>query len=377
MNRARKGLSVLRQVRGVLLLEDLDTPARQSSLVSGVAPQSDSVRAVRQGAVLFLVSGLVGLAGDLAFSGMTHHHSTSLILDVVNIALGLVSWSLRDRLDGIGTLVLAVLAFSSVGVNDGLGTIPFGTLGIWFIIIFVWIGAWHSPKVVLAMTLPATLAYLVPFEVGNPAPGGAASSVALIVPVAVMVGVVIAVNARSAQRAQLEQQRALSALAKANITDDLTTLGNRRFGNELLDGVKPGDVLAVLDLDRFKQVNDRFGHATGDRVLQELGEFLTAELSSALVARMGGEEFLVVYRQISTKEAALRLSNMLAKWRSRVPLSTLSAGLALHREDQSPSTTYRLADEALYLAKSRGRDQVAVERRHAMRRDLAAVELER
>jgi diguanylate cyclase len=54
-------------------------------------------------------------------------------------------------------------------------------------------------------------------------------------------------------------------------------------------------------------------------------------------------------------------------WRSREPLSTLSAGVAPHREGQSPSITYRLADEALYLAKSRGRDQVAIERRTGIR----------
>jgi diguanylate cyclase (GGDEF)-like protein len=229
---------------------------------------------------------------------------------------------------------------------------------------------------VLAMTLPATLAYVLPFEVGQPAPGGALSSVGLIVPVSVMVGIVIAVNARSARRAQFEQQRALTALAKANITDDLTTLGNRRFGNELLDGVKPGDALAVLDLDRFKAVNDHFGHAVGDRVLQELGVFLTAALGSALIARMGGEEFLVVFRQLPVDEAALRLNEMLAEWRSKGPLSTLSVGLAVHHEGQSPSMTYRLADEALYLAKSCGRDQLAIEQRRELRSDVTAVELD-
>jgi diguanylate cyclase (GGDEF)-like protein len=193
-----------------------------------------------------------------------------------------------------------------------------------------------------------------------------------VIPAAVLVGVTISLNAASARRAEFEQHVALEALAKANVTDDLTSLGNRRFGNGLLDSVRPGDVVAILDLDRFKQVNDRYGHSTGDRVLQDLGEFLLTTFGeSGLIARMGGEEFLLVYRQISLVEGALRTDRIVQGWRSREPLSTLSAGVALHREGQSPSITYRLADEALYLAKSKGRDQVAIERRTGIRIESA------
>jgi diguanylate cyclase (GGDEF)-like protein len=355
-------------------LPEPDALAAPTPLVGGPPPHSESARAIRQAAALFLASGLIGLAGDVSFRHMTAHHTISLVLDVGNLALGLVSWNLRSRLNGAATLVLAVFALTSIGINDGLGTIPNGTLAIWFIIVFVWVGAWHSPKTVLAMTLPATLAYVLPFELGQPAPGGAISSVALVIPVSVMVGVVIAFNAQTTRRAQFEQHRALTALAKANITDDLTTLGNRRFGNELLDAVMPGDCLAVLDLDRFKQVNDHFGHAVGDRVLQELGRFLADSLDSTLVARMGGEEFLVVFRQLPVETAAANLNAMLAAWRSTGPLTTLSAGLAQHREGQSPSMTYRLADEALYLAKSCGRDQLAIEHRSELRSDASVIE---
>jgi diguanylate cyclase (GGDEF)-like protein len=209
---------------------------------------------------------------------------------------------------------------------------------------------------------------VLPYRFSDPPSGGTAASAIFVIPVAVLVGLTIAANAASARRAEREQQLALAALAKANVTDDLTSLGNRRFGNELIDSIKPGDVVALLDLDRFKEVNDLYGHSAGDRVLQELGEVLGATPNEAgLIARMGGEEFMLVYRQSSTAESKARTEDVLERWRSRKPLSTLSAGVALHREGQSPSVTYRLADEALYLAKSRGRDQVAIENRTGVR----------
>src|SRR6202034_3620613 len=96
----------------------------------------------------------------------------------------------------------------------------------------------------------ATLAYVLPYRFSDPPSGGTAASTIFVIPVAVLVGLTIAANAASARRAEREQHLALAALAKANVTDDLTSLGNRRFGNELIDSVRPGDVVALLDLDR-------------------------------------------------------------------------------------------------------------------------------
>jgi diguanylate cyclase (GGDEF)-like protein len=324
---------------------------------------------VRQAAVLFLAAGTIGLVSDLLLGGIEDGVHLSLILDSANLLIGSVCWLfLRDRLPGYRSLVLVVLALADVAFNNVLGEITGGTLGIWFIVAFVWIGAWFPPRTSLLVAPLAVLAYILPYRFGHPPSGGTATSALFVIPVAVLVGLTIAANAASARRAEDEQRLSLAALAKANVTDDLTSLGNRRFGNELIDSVRPGDAVALLDLDRFKDVNDRYGHLTGDRVLQELGEVLAATPDEAgLIARMGGEEFMVVYRQMSTVESTARTEDVLARWRSRQPLSTLSAGIALHRDGQSPSTTYRLADEALYLAKSRGRDQVAIENRAGVR----------
>src|SRR5665213_3550688 len=333
----------------------------------------DPVRAVRQGAALFFAAGVIGIVSDLLLGGIENRQALSLTLDTANLGIGCICWLfLQNRLFGYRALILVVLALTDVAFNNVLGEIAGGTLGIWFVVVFVWIGAWFPPRTSLLATPFAVLAYVLPYRFGHPPSGGTAGSVLYVIPAAVLVGITISTNAASARRAEFEQRVALEALAKANVTDDLTSLGNRRFGNGLLDSVRPGDVVAILDLDRFKEVNDHFGHSTGDRVLQELGEFLATTFGeSGLIARMGGEEFLIVYRQISIVEGALRTEQIVRGWRSEKPLSTLSAGVALHREGQSPSITYRLADEALYLAKSRGRDQVAIERRTGIRLEIA------
>jgi diguanylate cyclase (GGDEF)-like protein len=329
----------------------------------------NSVRAVRQAAVLFFAAGVIGLVSDLLIGGIKNRTDLSLLLDTANLLIGCSCWLfLRDRLSGYRSLALVGVALADVALNNLLGEITGGTLGIWFVVVFVWIGAWFPPRTSLVVAPLAVLAYVLPYRFGDPPAGGSASSVLFVIPTAVLVGITISINAVSARRAEHAQQFALAALAKASLTDDLTSLGNRRFGNQLVDSLNPGDVVAVLDLDRFKEVNDHFGHAAGDRVLQELGEFLATLFGdSGQIARMGGEEFLIVYPGMTVEEGARRTEHVLTGWRSLQPLCTLSAGVAIHREGQLPSTTYRLADEALYLAKSRGRDQVATERRNEVR----------
>ena len=117
----------------------------------------------------------------------------------------------------------------------------------------------------------------------------------------------------------------------------------------------------MLDLDHFKRVNDSLGHAEGDRFLGRFGEYLRSAVRGAdAVARFGGEEFLVVLRGTGHQlgEVADRL---LAGWRALDAGVTVSAGGAVHQADRGPTDTFRAVDAALYVAKDRGRDQVALE----------------
>lgn len=164
----------------------------------------------------------------------------------------------------------------------------------------------------------------------------------------------------------VERLRATEALLDASLRDDLTGVGNRRKGNAALRQLNPGDVLMLIDLDHFKQVNDRYGHAAGDAALEALGTYLrNAVRAGDQVFRWGGEEFLMILAGVSDgAEAAGR--RLCEGWRRLGPLTTFSAGLAVHRASQDPAVTLVRADAALYAAKEAGRDRVHVERGTAL-----------
>lgn len=126
----------------------------------------------------------------------------------------------------------------------------------------------------------------------------------------------------------------------------------------------------VCDLDHFKQVNDRYGHAAGDAVLKKVAHRLKSNLRSIdLLARMGGEEFLLVMPETGMKAAhmaAERLRRIIGDQPIRLPSGleipvTASFGLAIGGKS-SPDHMTETADHALLQAKAQGRNLVEVRR---------------
>ncbi len=190
---------------------------------------------------------------------------------------------------------------------------------------------------------------------------------------------------------RLERVRLLRQLAD---TDALTGVHNRRRSHELLENyIRTAErfcqplSLAVLDLDRFKAVNDRHGHTMGDEVLRRLGELLSETFRGEdVIARWGGEEFVVGMYGMSRDDGVQRLAELLEQWRREVfhsaavaPFSlSFSAGVAQYPDDgTSVETLYRSADHALYQAKAAGRDRVVpagTQREESTVVDVALVE---
>ncbi len=116
-----------------------------------------------------------------------------------------------------------------------------------------------------------------------------------------------------------------------------------------------------MDIDHFKQINDFNGHATGDRVLAELGVLLRAQFSGrGLAARYGGEEFVVLMPDTDLRTAELQC-DFLRMAVSDLPLGfpvTVSIGVAAHRSGDTVEQTLERADAALYRAKGNGRNRV-------------------
>jgi len=179
---------------------------------------------------------------------------------------------------------------------------------------------------------------------------------------------------------RLERVRLYRALAE---TDPLTGLANRRRSVDAIEGymrmaarmVQPL-CLSVLDVDRFKSINDSHGHAAGDAVLRGLGsELLRSFRGEDVVARWGGDEFVVGMFGMSSADGRRRMDDFVEALRDRnfEGLSiTISAGVAEHPSDgDDVGSLYRAADHALYEVKGKGRDGVAVAR-HGSFAELAS-----
>ena len=153
--------------------------------------------------------------------------------------------------------------------------------------------------------------------------------------------------------------------------DTLSGLFNRRrFHEELRREVERGGRGAVLliDLDKFKEVNDTLGHAAGDAVIAKVGESLKARLrTSDVCARLGGDEFGIILRRVTAPEAEQVAAEVLEHVEGALHATdegaevSLSIGLApFDRGDgHGPDELLRAADEAMYRAKSRGGGAIA------------------
>ncbi len=140
-------------------------------------------------------------------------------------------------------------------------------------------------------------------------------------------------------------------------TDPLTGIANRRTFNRALDASQHGDALVMIDLDHFKQVNDRFGHAEGDEVLRVLAQSLThAAREGDCVSRFGGEEFAAVLVGAGVEGSRSFLARVREQWTTSNPPTTFSAGFAVRGEAEAPLLTLGRADAALYMAKDGGRN---------------------
>jgi diguanylate cyclase (GGDEF)-like protein len=172
----------------------------------------------------------------------------------------------------------------------------------------------------------------------------------------------------------MSNERLRDRYARLALTDELTELPNRRsfleqggrLGQRARKGGMPASLL-MMDLDHFSSVNERFGHAGGDQALTEFAGLLRRTVRPAdLLCRYGGEEFCALLIGASLEEAARVAERIRATVaahvihvRGRQLTITVSIGVAA-ASDKGLAATIQSADEALYEAKSQGRNKIAV-----------------
>ena len=165
-----------------------------------------------------------------------------------------------------------------------------------------------------------------------------------------------------------QQQEELTKLA---MTDQLTGLYNRHnlfdIGPKYLSNARRHNFpisLLVIDLDHFKSVNDSHGHSVGDLVLKAVAQTMkNACRNEDLIARFGGEEFVMLLSHCDIKQASLKAEYLRTKIEETHPVGlkvTASIGIALLMENDSFDILFNRADQAVYKAKETGRNKVVV-----------------
>jgi len=174
------------------------------------------------------------------------------------------------------------------------------------------------------------------------------------------------------QEAQLKIEAKNTQLKKLSSTDLLTDVWNRRYLNDALRAQivlaeEHGEIftLALIDIDYFKHVNDRFGHLVGDQLLKEFAHLLAKKLPPEhVLGRWGGEEFIVLCCNQSRQAAFVTIEQLREQVAAHhfldVGRLTISVGLTQYRVGDEQDSVIERADQALYLAKKSGRNQTVI-----------------
>lgn len=176
----------------------------------------------------------------------------------------------------------------------------------------------------------------------------------------------------AADERMAELQQRITELERSSSTDHLTGAWNRGHLDRVIETELARSLrfrqplsLVLLDIDHFKQINDRHGHQAGDAVLRELVSAIRAGIRSAdLLFRWGGEEFVVLATSTGGRKAGILAESLRAKIAQHpFPAAgqiTVSLGVAEHNGDETAAAWFARLDEALYAAKHGGRNRVVI-----------------
>jgi diguanylate cyclase (GGDEF)-like protein len=341
-------------------VDDFREGLRSAADYRGVLSRSAAVRRtaepalVRTGAAIYLGAGAIGTL-QAAIPGGT---PIALAPALAATLIALPIWLLGGRvprpilflLAPLGIALIAQTMASSPGTGDA------AILYAWPVL---WVGCFYGARTTALTVLTVAVAHGVALMTMSD--GSFDRWCDVTVSVAVIAGVVRTLAARN--------ERLVARLTAESRLDPLTGVLNRRglaerFDAEVARALRERRPLAVvaIDIDHFKRINDTFGHDAGDRSLIWLANLLCAQTrGSDLIARTGGEEFLLVLPGAdldSASEFAERLRHAVAAGDPPVAL-TISAGVAAEAAPSTPAALTQAADAALYDAKREGRDRVA------------------
>lgn len=311
--------------------------------------------------ILFVVSGLVTLMSPLLPASESLHRSSVLAVGLAGIVVGAVAWFLpwEDWRPSTALWVSVPTGEALIALHNYYGGNDPYRYGLFFMVVYVWVGASQPRWTTLRLAPVTLLAYELPLIVDH-RPASAMWSALYAVPIFMLVGEAIAWLAS-------ELRRTTASLEFQALHDPLTGLANRllledRIGVAEARARRHDSYLGVvfLDVDGFKGINDTFGHDQGDAVLREVARRLVdCVRSTDTVARVGGDEFVVLiedetesvpHRIASRIETSLTLPFVLG---GDDTLVGVSVGVAVG-SGREGTDLVRQSDEGMYAAK-RGR----------------------
>lgn len=366
----------------------MPTPQLWQSLLDGIL-STDPQRRIRtsmalQGLLLLVASAAVLLYAMHAGMAPMHYVRWWALISVAGMALlvGLVrtGWTerLRDPSLTIGLMgwTIACSAWAYAIAGPARGIVP-ATLGI-----TLFFGAFSlRPTLILGLGLYTLVLFAIALALAphlDTAPHNvldtAYAAITLVVLLTSMALSLRVQRIRGRMRQQrTELSRALALNRELATRDELTGLLNRRHMLELMQleqrrAERSGRnlVVALLDIDHFKLINDNHGHATGDHALQLFATAVRGSVRGTdVLARWGGEEFVLLISDTSTDDAADLLERvrcavaaLALPHAGGVICFTVSIGMAVYQAGDSIEYTLERADKALYAAKNSGRDRV-------------------
>lgn len=296
------------------------------------------------------------------------------VLLVVIVVAAVLAWRYPQQLltvaPGLGLVVALTTAALTLLYGPGFGgpvlnTMQFVLIGVMFLLVLPATGAWRIALAIalVLLTWPVALMSLGTAEDGEVFLSG------LFVSGIVLAMVVMAHREDLLRRRQFA---AIEALVSFSNTDSLTGVCNRRGFFETAESLMrrardSGEPLAavLIDLDHFKSVNDRYGHAAGDEALAAAADRLREHADDAVVGRMGGEEFVILLPGATLAGAARRgeaVRQAIEATTVETPAGairvTASLGVSTWQPGESLDSTLARADLAMYHAKSGGRNRV-------------------
>jgi len=303
------------------------------------------------------------------------HRDAQWIMSLATLVVAVVlmtnapGWAARRWWRALFAFVWTILAIGAIAAAAALdGGVGSPLLALLVLpVVFAALAA--GPQVTAACGLASLIAVLVVDAAG----GGRASQADVFMRLAALVGVSLLAVASSRNRRRLErhERRLARQLAEQATVDALTGCWNRRAVHERLRHEIHRAVrynrplsIAMIDLDRFKEVNDVHGHLTGDALLAWVGAMLrSVARASDIVGRIGGDEFVVVMPDTSPAGALHQAVRVRRALPGDAPTPvTLSIGIAgLDDDEPTVQALLRAADAGLYEVKRSGRDGVGVQ----------------